>query len=76
MRRSPADIRLALGSAVRQLRRERQLTQEALAERAQVHPHYISDIERGTRNVALVNLTYIAEAFQLSAAQLLDQANL
>ena len=76
VRRQPADIRQTLGTALRQLRTEHRLTQEALAERAQVHAHYISDIERGLRNVAVVNLTYLADAFGLSAAELLNRAGL
>lgn len=76
MKRAPADIREALGSAVRQLRAEHHLTQEALAQRAQVHAHYVSDIERGKRNVAIVNLTYLADAFDLNASELLSRAGL
>jgi transcriptional regulator with XRE-family HTH domain len=76
VRRKPTEIRRALGTAVRELRTEHDLTQEALAERAQVHPHYVSDIERGLRNVAIVNLTYLADAFELTAAALLARAKL
>lgn len=76
MRRPPAEIRVALGRTVRQLRVERSLTQEALADRAQIHPHYVSDIERGKRNVAIVNLTYLADALDLTAAELLARAGL
>jgi transcriptional regulator with XRE-family HTH domain len=74
--RSPEDIRQALGKAIRDLRAERRLTQEELAERAGVHAHYVSDIERGLRNVAIVNLTYLANAFGLTAAELLGAAGL
>lgn len=76
MRGEPADIRQALGHAIKELRVEQRLTQEELAERAGVHAHYISDIERGKRNVAIVNLTHIADAFGLKAAELLAAANL
>lgn len=76
MGRSPEDIRQALGKAIRDLRAERRLTQEELAERAGVHAHYVSDIERGLRNVAIVNLTYLANAFGLTAAELLGAAGL
>jgi transcriptional regulator with XRE-family HTH domain len=76
MRDEPATIRLALGGAVRDLRTEHRFTQEELADRAGVHAHYISDIERGKRNVAIVNLTYLADAFGLSAAELLGAAGL
>ena len=76
MRDEPAKIRLALGRAVRDLRAEHRFTQEELADRAGVHAHYISDIERGKRNVAIVNLTYIADAFGLTASDLLSAAKL
>jgi transcriptional regulator with XRE-family HTH domain len=76
MRNEPAEIRLALGRAVRELRAKHRFTQEELADLAGVHAHYISDIERGKRNVAVVNLTYVADAFGLTAAELLQAANL
>lgn len=76
MRDEPANIRTALGRTVKALRVEHRLTQEELADRAGVHAHYISDIERGKRNVAVVNLTYIADAFGLSASELLGAAKL
>jgi transcriptional regulator with XRE-family HTH domain len=76
VQRPPDEIRQLLGDTVRALRAERHLTQEALAERAQVHAHYISDIERGKRNVAIVNLTYLAGAFEMTAAELLARAGL
>jgi transcriptional regulator with XRE-family HTH domain len=75
-RRPPADIRQALGQAVRSLRTDRRLTQEQLADLAGIHAHYVSDIERGIRNVAIVNLTYLAGAFGLTAAELLSSAGL
>lgn len=76
MQRLPADIRAALGRAVLSLRTDLRLTQEQLAERAGLHPHYVSDIERGKRNVAIVNLTYLAAALELTASQLLAAAEL
>lgn len=76
MTRSPKDIRQRLGDTVRELRSEHHLTQEAVAERAGVHPNYVSDIERGKRNVAVVNLVNLAGAFELSAGQLLERAKL
>jgi transcriptional regulator with XRE-family HTH domain len=76
MRDEPANIRLSLGRAVKDLRAEHRLTQEELADKAGVHAHYISDIERGKRNVAIVNLTYVADAFGLTASELLRSADL
>jgi transcriptional regulator with XRE-family HTH domain len=38
------------------------MTQEELAEKADCHPNYVGAIERGERNVALVNILYLARA--------------
>ncbi|TKB80782.1 MAG: helix-turn-helix transcriptional regulator [Nitrospira sp.] len=63
------DIRIKLGKRVRHLRSVRGWSQEALGEKADLHPSYIGGIERGERNVSLVNLARLAEAFQLSLAE-------
>jgi transcriptional regulator with XRE-family HTH domain len=76
MKLQPTEIHQLLGVTLRNLRIDRRWTQEELAERAGMHPHYISDIERGKRNVGLVNLTYLAEAFEMTAADLLASAGL
>jgi transcriptional regulator with XRE-family HTH domain len=60
-----ADPRIAFGKAVRRLRQQRGISQERLAELAGIHRTYIGDVERGTRNLALVNMTRIAEALGL-----------
>lgn len=46
-------IEARFGRNVRSLRKQRHLTQEELAALCHVHQHYISDIERGVRNVSL-----------------------
>ncbi len=59
----PADARpllIAFGTAVRELRMARHLTQEVLADRAGLHVTYVSGIERGLRNASLVNLDRLA----------------
>jgi transcriptional regulator with XRE-family HTH domain len=38
------------------------LSQEKLADLAGIHRTYIGDVERGTRNIALINMTRIARA--------------
>lgn len=76
MRRSPEEIKTTLGKTVRHLRDERRLTQEELADKAGIHPHYVSDIERGLRNVAIVNLSYLADGLGMTAAELLRAAGL
>jgi transcriptional regulator with XRE-family HTH domain len=58
-----------LGVAIRLLRRARRLTIEDLAFAADIHPTYLSGIERGVRNPTWDKLTAIARAldFPLSA---------
>jgi transcriptional regulator with XRE-family HTH domain len=53
---------VALGHAIRNLRLTKGLTQEALAEAAGLHPRYVSDVERGRRNIGFVNLDRLAAA--------------
>lgn len=62
----------AFGQNVRRSRQELSLSQEKLAEYAGIHRTYVADIERGTRNVGLVNIVKIARALNIAPAQLLD----
>lgn len=68
----PSKTRLQLGVAIRQLRRERKLSQEQLAELSGLHPNYIGGIERGERNVAIDNIEKISVAFGLKVRDLFD----
>ncbi len=65
-----------LGKAIRGLRLEVGLSQEALADEAGVDRSYIGGIERGEHNVALVNLVKIAQALKITTADLLAKAML
>lgn len=65
------DIRKKFGNHLRELRVERKLTQEELADRAGMHFTYIGQIERGLRNPSLVNLEKIAKALRVDAGALL-----
>lgn len=58
IKRSP--IKTAFGKAVRKLRLEKKLSQEKLAELANLHPNYISSVEKGDRNITLENIYKIA----------------
>ena len=48
------------------------MSQEEFAEAVQLHRTYIGSVERGERNVSLVNLARIAKALKLSLSQLLE----
>ncbi len=58
--RSPEHV--ALGRAIRELRRAAGISQEVLAERARLHRTYVGGIERGERNVSFGNLLRLADA--------------
>lgn len=60
-----------LGKRVRELRLQAGLSQEKLAELADLDRTYISGIERGVRNVSLLNIVEIARALGITASQLL-----
>ena len=64
------DIRDRFGCAVKDRREALGLTQEEFAERAGVHRTYLSDIERGTRNLSLINIERVASALGLKISQL------
>ena len=66
------DPRVAFGQAVRRLRLAQGVSQEKLAELANIHRTYIGDVERGTRNIALLNMTRIAIALGLPLSRILQ----
>jgi transcriptional regulator with XRE-family HTH domain len=69
-RRGIADIRERFGLAVKIRREELSLTQEDLAGRAGMHRTYLSDIERGSRNVALINIERLAAGLSMPMSEL------
>ncbi|MGD0121703.1 MAG: helix-turn-helix transcriptional regulator [Candidatus Limnocylindrales bacterium] len=66
----------AFGLAVRNLRRERGLSQEEFADLVGVHRTYMGGIERGERNVSLVNIGKIAESLGLSLGDFMTHVDL
>ncbi len=63
---------LELGNKIRFERMKRGISQEKLAELANISIRTISDIERGITDIRYTNLLQIAEAFQLTLSQFLD----
>jgi transcriptional regulator with XRE-family HTH domain len=64
------DIRIRFGKAVRQRRHRLGVSQEAFADLCELDRTYIGGIERGERNVALVNIEKIARALRISLNEL------
>ena len=65
---------LALCQAVRDRRETLQVSQSELARRSGLHRSYIGDVERGSRNVSVKNLSRLATALELSASELMSSA--
>src|SRR5689334_20206212 len=68
----PAPELLALAGAIRHLRRERELSQEALAFAADIHPKHLSEIERANKDPRSTTVVRLADALGVSVAQLYD----
>lgn len=66
------DPRIVFGRRLRQLRVRRGLSQEKLAELAELHRNYVGGVERGERNIALLNIVALAHALNVRPAKLLD----
>ena len=60
------------GKRIRQLRTERNLSQEQLAELTGFHRTYIGMVERGERNISLSNIGVFAKAFEMTVSELLE----
>lgn len=60
------------GKHIKCLRNEKKLTQEELANLSGLSRQYIGDVERGARNISLINLEKIAKAFGISLSQLFN----
>lgn len=59
-----------LGSSILKRRHEMGLSQEELASRAELHRTYISDIERGARNISFKSLCRLAMALEMQSSTL------
>jgi transcriptional regulator with XRE-family HTH domain len=69
----PLDIRIRFGRAIRRIRQEQEINQEEAAERCGLHRTYYSGVERGVRNVSLVNLEKIAKGLRTNLPGLFER---
>lgn len=60
------------GRRIRRTRQEAGLSQEELAHRAGLHRTYIGSVERGERNIGLLNITALATVLQVDASVLMS----
>ena len=64
-------LRLSFASNLKRIRTTQELSQENLAFMCGLHRTYISDVERGNRNISIDNIEKIALALDVSPASLL-----
>jgi len=66
-----AEINKQVGLNIKKYRARKNMTQEELAFQANLHRAYVGQIERGEKNIGLVNLEKIAKALNIDTCKLL-----
>ena len=66
------EVLAIFGANVQKERQNKELSQETLAELAELDRTYISSMERGKRNVSLVNIVKISNALSISPSKLFE----
>jgi len=61
-----------LGERIREQRIARRLTQEQLGQKCELHRTFIGSVERGERNLSLLNLRLMAKTLRVSLRDLLQ----
>lgn len=72
---SKQNILIKFGERVREIRKDKGLSQEELAHKADLHRTYIGMIERAEKNITLLNIEKIANALEVSMHKLLEIDN-
>lgn len=68
----PVNIRIRFGRAIRRIREAQEINQEEAAERCGLHWTYYSGIERGVRNISLVNIEKVTKGLKISFPDLFN----
>ena len=66
--------RVVFGRNLRRARRLKHVTQEELALRADLSRTYVSEVERGARNISIDNMSLLAQALDVTLRDLVDPA--
>jgi len=67
-----SDVQERFGRRVREVREGKGISQERLGELAGLHRTYVSSLERGKRNVSLVNIEKLARALGVAMTELVN----
>lgn len=65
-------IEIRFGQRVKEIRLKQNISQEELAFRCGLSKNYISDVERGTRNISLKSIEKIADGFAINIKELFE----
>jgi transcriptional regulator with XRE-family HTH domain len=65
-------VQKLFGKKIKAIRKDREMTQERLAELSGLSLQYIGEIERGTRNPSLTSMESLSAAFDLPIAELFN----
>ncbi len=68
-----ADLLVRLGDRIRKLRKKRGWTQVEMAEKGGVDRSFLADVERGKRNVSILNVELMAKGLKVSLSQLFSR---
>ncbi len=63
------DIKLKVGQRIKELRKQLEISQEALALKAEVDRTYVTDVENGRRNISVEILERIIKALEVSFSE-------
>jgi transcriptional regulator with XRE-family HTH domain len=66
------DIRILYGARLKEFRKKKGLSQEELGFKSSLHRTYISEVERGRRNISIVNIARIAKALGIQIKEFFE----
>ena len=66
------DIKIKFGLRLKQLRKEKGISQEELMAATGIHRTYLSEVERGIRNISIVNIEKISLALNIDVMEMFN----
>ena len=66
-------LKKEFGNVLKKIRLEKGLSQEVLAEKSELHRTYISEVERGDRNISLINIVKLCYALEIKPSSFFEK---